>query len=150
MQYEFSSTDKEKFSLHDCRSTSVELINGRLIFKLPDGFFNADYSDDWPNTGSAEVEFAIDPMRGVYLNIFADSDGQTIRKEYTLDQLVEKINNSEWELEFAYRYDGYEEILYKCWIWFDHEPWSYEGELWIGTKEDTVFRWNLLETTKNR
>ena len=85
MQYEFSSTDKGKFSLHDCRSNSVELINGRLIFKLPDGFFNADYSDDWPNTGSAEVEFAIDPMRGVYLNIFADSDGQTIRKEYTLD-----------------------------------------------------------------
>ena len=29
MQYEFSSMDKEKFSLHDCRSTSVERINER-------------------------------------------------------------------------------------------------------------------------
>ena len=85
MQYEFSSTDKEKFSLHDCRSTSVELINERLIFKIPDGFFNSDYSDDWPNTGRAEVEFKIDPMRGVCLYIFADSDGQTIRREYTLE-----------------------------------------------------------------
>ena len=37
MQYEFSSTDREKFSLHDCRSTSVELMNERLIFKIPDG-----------------------------------------------------------------------------------------------------------------
>ena len=148
MQYEFSSTDKEKFSLHDCRSTSVEWINERLIFRIPDGFFNSDYSDDWPNTGRAEVEFKIDPMRGVCFYIFADSDGQTIRKEYTLEQLVEKINNSEWELEFAYRYDGYEEVLYKCWIWEDHEPWTYEGELWIGTKEDTVFRWNSPEDTK--
>ena len=57
MQYEFSSTDKEKFSLHDCRSTYVERINERLIFRIPDGFFNSDYSDDWPNTGNAEVEF---------------------------------------------------------------------------------------------
>jgi hypothetical protein len=37
-----------------------------------------------------------------------------------------KINNSEWELEFAYRYDGYEEVLYKCWILENHEPWTYE------------------------
>ena len=145
MHYEFSSTDKEKFSLHDCRAASVELVNERLIFKLPDGFFNVDYSQDWPNTGKAEVEFKIDPMRGVCLYVFADAGGQTIREEYTLEQMVEKINGSEWELEFAYRFDGYEEILYKCWIWIDHAPRSYEGELWIGTKEDTVFRWDSPE-----
>ena len=46
MQYEFSSFDKDKFSLHDCRATSVELINERLIFKLPDGFYCEDYSED--------------------------------------------------------------------------------------------------------
>ncbi|MBR4587903.1 MAG: hypothetical protein IKO30_06280 [Lachnospiraceae bacterium] len=148
MQYEFSSTDKEKFSLHDCMSTAVELINDRLIFKIPDGIFCVDYSKDWPNTGNAEVEFVIDPMRGVYLNLFVDSDGQTIRKDITLDRLVEKINNSEWKLEFAYRYDGYESVLYRCWIWTDEEPWSYEAELWIGTKEDTVFRWNSPEEVK--
>ncbi len=145
MHYEFSSTDKEKFSLHDCRAASVELVNERLIFKLPDGFFNVDYSPDWPNTGKAEVEFKIDPMRGVCLYVFADAGGQTIREEYTLEQMVEKINGSEWELEFAYRFDGYEEILYKCWIWTNHAPWSYESELWIGTKEDTVFRWDSPE-----
>lgn len=148
MQYEFSSSDKDRFSLHDCLSTSVELIDERLIFKMPDGFFNIGYSDDWPNTGRAEVEFAIDPMRGVHLYLFVDADGETIRKDYTLDQLAEKINNSEWELEFAYRYDGYEEILYTCWIWEKHEPWTYEGELWIGTKTDAIFRWNSPEETE--
>lgn len=146
MQYEFLSSDKDKFSLHDCFSTSVELIDKRLIFKLPDGFFFQDYSKDWPNSGKAEVEFTIDPERGVWLNLFVDSEGQTIRKEYTLDQLVEKINSQEWELEFAYRYDGYEEVLYRCWIWIKQAPWSYEAELWIGTKENTVFRWNSPDT----
>ncbi len=142
MQFEFSSTDKEKFSLHDCFATSVELKDNRLIFKLPDGFFCSDYSNDWPNTGNAEVEFITDPMRGVSVNLFVDSDGQTIRKDFTLEQLVEKINAKEWELEFAYRYDGYEEILYKCWIWENPDRGSYECELWIGSKENVVFRWN--------
>ena len=146
MQYVFSSSDKEKFSLHDCRATSVELINDHLIFRLPDGFYCADHSKDWPNSGKAEIEFIIDPMRGVYLNLFVESDGQTIRKKYTIEQMVERINSQEWELEFAYRYDGYEEVLYNCWVWIKQAPWSYEAELWIGTKEDTIFRWDSPDT----
>ena len=142
MQYEHSSTNKSDFSLHDCRATSVELINDRLIFRFPDGIFFFEYSDDWPNTGKAEVEFRVDSMRGVTFYLFVESDGQTIRKECTLEQLIDKINTNEWELEFAYRYDGYEEVLYKCWIWRNHEPWTYECELWVGTKENTVFRWD--------
>ena len=67
----------------------------------------------------------------------------------TPEHLIDKINEGEWELEFAYRYDGYEEILVKRQssakdtIWQKHEPWSCECELWIGTKEKTIFRWNL-------
>ena len=142
MQYVYSSTEKDRFSLHDCRATSAELRGGRLIFRFPDGFFFKDYSDDWPNTGKAEVEFAIDPMRGVTVYLFEESKEQTIRRECSLEQMIEKINRREWELEFAYRYDGYEEVLYKCWIWENSEPWTFECELWIGTKEDTVFRWD--------
>lgn len=149
MQYEHSSTDKDRFSLHDCRSTSAELINDRLIFSIPDGIFFDDYSDDWPNTGKAEVEFVIDPIRGVSVYLFTQSKGKTIRKEYTLKQLIKRVNRHKWELEFAYRYEGYEEVLYKCWIWEDHEPWSYECELWIGTKENTVFRWDSPAVSKD-
>ena len=142
MQYEYVSTEKDKFSLHDCRAVSVEQIDDRLIFFLPDGFFYSEYSNDWPNTGKAEVGFVIDPMRGVTVYLFKESEAQTVREQYTLEQLIERINRGEWELEFAYRYDGYEEILYKCWIWENHTPWTYECELWIGTKEDMVFRWD--------
>lgn len=149
MQYENTSTDKERFSLHDCRSTSAELMSERLVFRFPDGIYCGDYSDDWPNTGKAEVEFVIDSMRGVCVYLFAESAGQTIRKEDMLEQLIDKINKHEWELEFGYRYDGYEEILYKCWVWENHEPWSFECELWIGTKENTVFRWDSPNVEKN-
>ncbi len=142
MQYEYVSTEKDKFSLHDCRAVSVEQVDDRLIFFFPDGFFYSEYSNDWPNTGKAEVEFVIDPMRGVTVYLFKESEAQTVREQYTLEQLIERINRGEWELEFAYRYDGYEEILYKCWIWENHTPWTYECELWIGTKEDMVFRWD--------
>lgn len=142
MQYEYSSTDKDRFSLHDCRATSAKLTDGQLVFFLPDGILFDDYSEDWPNTGKAEVEFIIDPMRGVTVYQFIESKEQTIRKELTLEQLIDMINKNEWELEFAYRYDGYEEVLYKCWIWQKQKPWACECELWIGTKEKTIFRWD--------
>lgn len=142
MNYEHTSTDKDNFSLHDCRATAVELSDNHLIFCFPDGIFFVGYSNDWPNTGKAEVEFVIDPMRGVTVYLFKDMKEQTIREECQLNDLIEKINSGKWELEFAYRYDGYQEVLYKCWIWENDEPWTYECELWIGTKEDTIFRWD--------
>jgi len=142
MQYRYSSTDKDRFSLHDCLATAAELNGEHLIFTFPDGIFYDEYSNDWPNTGKAEVEFIIDRMRGVTVYEFIDEKGQTFRKEYSLEQLLEKINSAKWELEFAYRYDGYEEILYKCWIWEKSGQGTFECELWIGTKEDVIFRWD--------
>ena len=142
MRYENVSSDKEKFSLHDCLVRSARLENGHLFFRFPDGIFYKDYSDDWPNTGKAEVEFAIDSDRGVTVYMFLNEKEQTIRKEYTLPELIIKINSKEWILEFAYRYDGYKEVLYKCWIWENRGPCSFECELWISIKEDTVFRWD--------
>lgn len=142
MKYEGISTEQEKFSLHDCRATSAEYKNGRLIFHFPDGIYFEDYSDDWPNTGEAEVEFEVDAKRGGTLFLFEEAQGHDIRKKYTIEQLIEKVNRTEWELEFAYRFDGYQEILYMCWIWCNHEPWSFESQLFIGTKDKVVYRWN--------
>lgn len=142
MQYEYTSKDKDRFSLHDCRALSAGFSDGILTFRFPDGIFCADYSNDWPNTGKAQVEFTVDPMRGVCFYLFISAEGKTIRQEYTVEQLAEKINTHEWELEFAYRYDGFEEILYTGWIWAEQKPWTYECELWVGSREDTVFRWD--------
>ena len=37
MSYRYNSTDKDKFSLHDCRSDHIELEDGRLTFFFPSG-----------------------------------------------------------------------------------------------------------------
>ena len=142
MQYTYSSTDKDRFSLHDCYATSVELVNDRLVFRLPDGFFCMDYSDEWPNTGKAEIEFILESSDSATLHTFVEAEGKTFRNEYNVTQMMDKINSGEWELEFAYRYDGYQEVLYRCWIWENPGRAAYEGELWIRTKEDMIFRWD--------
>ena len=142
IHYDNTSTAIDKFSLHDSRAVFASFENEKLIFCFEDGIYYADYSDDWPNTGKAEVEFTIDLARGITVYQFVESDKQTIRKEIDLKLLIDRINSREWELEFLYRYDGYKEILYKCWIWENESPMTFECELWISTKEDTVFRWN--------
>ena len=143
MQYDLISTDKGKFSLHDCRARKAAFSENRLTFSFPDGIYYNDYSDDWPNTGEAEVEFRTDGELFFYL--FEEQDGCTIRKSYTMEQLLDRINSGRWEMEFGYRYDGYREIIYTGWIWQNHEPWSREFQMFIGLKEDTVFRWNPPE-----
>ena len=142
MQYAYSSTDKDRISLHDCIASAAELTNERLIFRFPNGFSYEEYLNEWPNTGEAEIEITLESIKSVKVYLFGEAEGKTIREEYTIEQLVEKINNKEWELEFAYRYYGYQEILYTCWIWNKMGSGTYECELWIRTKEDIIFKWN--------
>ena len=140
MHYTQTSTNKEKFSLHDCRAKKIILNENSLTFIIPDGIFFDDYSDDWPNTWEAEVEYVID--EGVTFYFFDDKDWNEIRKKYTIEQVAEKVNSGEWELEFGYQYNGYHEIFHTGWIWQNHEPWSFECQMFIGTKTDAIFRWN--------
>ena len=72
MQYAMTSTKKEKFCLHDCRAKKVLLNDKQLTFVFLDGIFFEDYSDDWPNTREAEVEYRIDG--GVTFYLFDDKD----------------------------------------------------------------------------
>ena len=139
MSYRYNSTDKAKFSLHDCRTDHIELEDGRLTFFFPSGIFCTDYGDDWPNTGAASLEYNVDSMRGITFYAFRETGGQTVREEYEPEQLIEKVNSKEWELEFAYRYEGYQEVLHMCWIWQNGEPWTMEAQLFIGTKEPEIF-----------
>lgn len=140
MNYDYSSTEKEKFSLHDCRATYVEMTGKQLVFCFPDGFFFEDYTDDWPNTGKSAVEYNING--GVTFYLFDDKEGCEIREKYTIEQVAGKINSGEWELEFGYEYEGYQEVFHTGWIWQNHEPWSRECQMFIGTKDDVVYRWN--------
>ena len=84
MSYRYNSTDKDKFSLHDCRSDHIELEDGRLTFFFPSGIFCTDYGDDWPNTSAASLEYNVDSMRGITFYAFRETGGQTVREECQL------------------------------------------------------------------
>ena len=140
--FKYSAENSEQISLHDCCPASAQYINHRLIFNFPDGIFFEEYGEDWPNTGNAEVEFEI--KSGVFLYSFESEGELTIRKRWSVEQLIEKINRQEWLLEFAYRYDGFEEILFTCWISPNNSLACHEGQLFIGTTHE-IYRWNPPE-----
>ncbi len=141
MIYENERRNPEQFSLHDCHALSAEYNNGSLTFFFPEGFYYAAYGKDWPNTGDASVSFK---TQDAIFYLFVEKDGQTICEEYTADQLVDKVNRKEWDLEFLYRYDGYKRILFFGWVWVNCAPFSLEFQLFIATDEET-YRWNPVK-----
>ena len=58
-----------------------------------------------------------------------------IREEYTIEEVAERINKKEWELEFGYQYDGFQELLHTGWLWQDQQPYSLECRIFIRTKQ---------------
>lgn len=139
--YENENRNPEHFSLHDCHAESAEYDNESLTFFFPEGFYYAAYGKDWPNTGDAAVSFK---TNDAYLYLFVQKDGQTIREEYTVDQLVDKVNRKEWDLEFLYRYDRYKEIMFYGWVWINCKPFHHEFQLFVETDEET-YRWNSIK-----
>ncbi|MBP0970045.1 MAG: hypothetical protein J5744_07865 [Oscillospiraceae bacterium] len=104
MEFEKESRDREKFSLHDCRADRIEQKDRKLTFFFPGGIANSDLGNDWPNTGRAAVQFVLLEEDGICFYLFRDEDGKTVREQYSVKQLMQKLNSKEWELEFAYRY----------------------------------------------
>ena len=141
MNYKFESNNKEHFSLHDCLVTKAKLEDNKLTLYFPEGIFYSEYGDHWPNTSKAAVEYVVDYLDEVYVYVFKKVGKKKVVKEYNVEQLVKKINSNKWKLEFLYRYDGYKEIMHTVFVWLDKKPYSYEGQLFIGTNSEK-FRWN--------
>ncbi len=141
MNYKFESNNKECFSLHDCIVSKAKLEDNKLTLYFPKGIYYSEYGNYWPNTAEAAVEYTIEYLDEAYVYVFKETEKKRIVKEYTLEQLVKKINNKKWQLEFLYRYDGHKEIMHTVFIWFDKKPYSYEGQIFIGANSET-FRWN--------
>lgn len=143
--YARTSTDRSAFSLHDCRAKSAELSlrDSALTFGFPDGIFTPEYGRDWPNTGPAAVTFALSqpPEEAVRCDLFAREGDREFRQSVPAETLIAEINRGAWELEFLYRYDGYEEVFYVCYLWQSAEPYVREAHLFIETKE-ILFRWD--------
>lgn len=94
MNYEFTSNDKECFSLHDCRADGAELTGDQLILYFTKGIFYNEYGDYWPNTGRAAVEFVIEHVDEITFYLF---------KEKGKRKLFRNILPGSWLIKSAVR-----------------------------------------------
>ena len=133
--------ERTRFDLHDCRADRIEYEDGVLSFYFPDGIFCEDYGTDWPNTGSAAVEYIVYPKLGVHMDLYEKDGARTVLETIRAEDLIEQVNSGAWKLEFLYRYDGGWSLMYLCNVLRQDRP-DCRGQLFIGTKEPEVFCFN--------
>lgn len=133
--------ERTRFDLHDCLADRIEYEDGILSFCFPDGIFCEDYGADWPNTGSAVVEYIVYPKIGVHMDLYEKDGTRTVLKTIRAEELIEQVNSGAWKLEFLYRYDGGWNLMYLCNVLRRDRP-DCRGQLFIGTKEPEVFCFN--------
>ncbi|MCR5067032.1 MAG: DUF4298 domain-containing protein [Erysipelotrichaceae bacterium] len=134
--------DQHHFTLHDCRVTSINYENRCLTFEIPGGIYCEKYGNDWPNTGKAAVRWNITGEDEAYLQVFIREDCKTVRYEYDLENMTSNVNSGNWQLELGYRYRGLAAIIYIGYIWLEEEPWHYQMQLMVASRENEILFWN--------
>ncbi|MBQ6825895.1 MAG: hypothetical protein IKT38_02805 [Clostridia bacterium] len=145
--YNHIDTDDTVLTLHDCIANKIQLENGILSFYFQNGFWitplhYANNSSNVVRTDFSQVDYQINGKVYIYVfrkNIFR----KIIRTEWTLEQLINFINNSNSSLEFLYQYKSQDEQLLKGYLRFDKAPYCYECELEIPACK-IEYRWNNL------
>ena len=151
MNFLHCDRDENMFSLHDCITDRVYFQDKELIFDFPDGFWvlpdhPASDIDKVVRTDAAKVTYTlIDDEYDVTIYVFEKSlFGQTIRKEWSIGELADKINSGKCKLEFLYRYNqGNNNAILMCNIRVDKKP--YFKDCWIEiTYASLEYAWNHL------
>ena len=141
--YHYNVINNEHVGLHDCRANKISWDENILSFYFPDGIWIWDVGDA-VKTDVAQVDFEIMDKEVDSVDIFLfkkNRSGKVIREEWGLENFINAVNNEIFELEFLYKYQGYQSILYKCCVWFDRAPYHYECEIIMHT-ENMICRWN--------
>lgn len=151
MSFLHCDRDENMFSLHDCITDRVYFQDKELIFDFPDGFWvlpdhPASDINKVVRTDAAKVTYTlIDDEYDVTIYVFEKSlFGQTIRKEWSIGELADKINSGKCKLEFLYRYNqGNNNAILMCNIRVDKKP--YFKDCWIEiTYASLEYAWNHL------
>lgn len=143
-------TDDNYISLHDCHVTNITYENGILTFGFDDGIWileghPSNSLNKIVKTDKAYVKLCLETGEAydVTLYIYEKKFNKTLRKEWDLYKLIEKINEKKYTLEMLYQYKGYNSILIECWMWSDKKPYSRECELKIAAT-GAEYCWNSL------
>ena len=113
--YRYKVVNDECVGLHDCRANKMAWNENVLSFYIPDGIW-VWMTGETIKTKEAKVDFEIidKEIDGVDIYLFKKNrSGKVVREEWELNNFINAVNNGTFELEFLYKYQGYQSILYK-------------------------------------
>ncbi len=151
MNFSHCDKDEKYLSLHDCVAEQAYFENGKLGFEFNDGFW---ISPDHPEsnlsnlvrTDFSKVEYTLADGRdyNVTVYVFKRSFGKKMTgSEWTLQELVNKINAGKCKLEFLYQYLDYHARMVECVLHFDKKPYHKRCIMKISSPEVSYY-WNNL------
>lgn len=148
--YKHQDTNESWLSLHDSYTNKVKFGDGMLHFTFPDGIWILDSHEanemgKVVKSDAAKVRYDLlypedDVTVYVYKNKAAD---KSIRKEWKLKKLIQKINDGECKLEFLYQYTCGTGRIILCALHSPEKPYYRECELRMLVKGVT-YLWNDL------
>ncbi len=136
--------------LHDCCADRILIEKGKISFDFADGFWiTPDHKcsnfQEVVKTDFAKVEFFLEEsFEEIIVYIFRKGVfGKTIRETWTIQKLVDFVNNKANQLEFLYHFKQDHESLFQCELHFDKRPFRYECQIEIPVVK-IVYKWDNL------
>ena len=151
MNFSHCDHDEKYLTLHDCIAERAYFENGKLGFEFDDGFWvSPDHPEsnlsDLVRTDHSKVEYTLEDGEDydVTVYVFKKSfSNKVIRTEWTVQELVYKINTGKCKLEFLYQYIDYNSRIIECELKFDKKPYQQECIMKISAPEVSYY-WNNL------
>ncbi len=149
--YLHRDTDAAAVSLHDCFASEVRYEAGTLSFVFADGFWigtehPANPLGEIVRTDRAMAAFIFDKLAGDDLSVYVFQRtllGRTIRRQWSVSQLTDRINCGDIRLEFLYQYKGDCHRIVECCLHSKKRPYLNECQLYLPAKS-AFYCWNNL------
>jgi len=148
--YKYQDTNEAWVGLHDCSATRAKFKEGMLSFVFPNGIWILDSheANDTGNTvrsGEAKVRYELlYPEDDVTVYVYkSKSADKTVRKEWKLKKLIQKINDGECRLEFLYQYKCGNGLIILCVLHSEQKPYFRECELRM-LVNGVTYLWNEI------
>lgn len=151
MNFAHCDTDEKYLTLHDCVAERAYFENGKLGFEFNDGFW---VSPDHPESNLSElvrtdfskVEYTLEDGADYDVTVYVFKKNlfkKTIRVEWTIQELINNINNGKCKLEYLYQYVDYSSRIVECELKLNKKPYRQECILKISAREVSYY-WNNL------
>ena len=155
MEFSHCDHDEEHLTLHDCIAERAYFENGKLGFEFNDGFW---ISPEHPEsslrecvrTDFSKVEYTLEYGKIYDVTIYVFSKTffkKIIRTEWTIQNLINKINSKKCKLEFLYQYIDHDSRIIECDLTFDKKPYRRECVIKLSAPEVSYY-WNNLREDK--